>query len=187
MVIAAHLIRQSRKLTTSVMKKLSLILLLACLLVAPGLLFAQNVQIYASITGVNGPVASVPGLSATDLFPVGCAEHQMQRLQGTSQADHLPLVITKPIDPASSPFLRQALSAGNSFSRVELYYLQNNGGSFQHIFTVRIDGAIIRQITTGVDANGLQETFHFVYQAIYWTDPISGVSRGWDLVNNVAL
>jgi type VI protein secretion system component Hcp len=169
------------------MKKLRLLALLAGLLLTSGFLSAQNVQIYASITGINGPVASVPGLSATNLFPVGCAEHQMQRPPGSGLADHLPLVITKPIDPASSPFLRQALSAGGSFTRVELFYLQDNGGSFQHIFTVRIDGAVLTQVTTGADSNGLQENFHFTYSAIYWADPIGGTTRGWDLINNVPL
>lgn len=152
-------------------------------------LIGQSYQLYLRIseggTPLPGPVAAVSGLPGADFHQVGCTGHQMAQ-PAQSQPEFEPYLVTYPFFPASSAYLRQRMFLQTLWT-VELFFMQDNGGSLTPYFGVRLEDARLNQITTAASGTDLQETLSFSYGRIYWLDLVNNTSRGWDLVNNLAL
>ena len=170
-------------------------LLLFCLFLLAGIttytLQAQSTyRIYLRLTDaggtLTGPVSSLPGVTGGNFFALGCAEHRFDMPPSGGGANHSPYLVTRSFDPTTSPYIRQRMHSGNSYS-VEVFFVRDNGSTQTTEFRVRLENAFITRITTASDSNALQETLSFEYGQIIWTDMITNSSRGWDLVNNVAL
>lgn len=164
--------------------------LLFSLLVAACLAQAQSYQVFMRLTeGTNnvlpGPLPSLSGVAGSDFHAVGCTEHKMEQV-GLAQISHSPYLITYPFYPPLAPYLRQRMHLSPVFI-VELFFMQDNGGTLAPYFGVRLENARLTGITTAADSNDLQETLSFAYDRIYWLDLVNNSSRGWDVANGQAL
>lgn len=172
------------------MRAFSILISIVALISLASAAYAQtSYQIYLRIDDGNGPlpgpVATLPGVTGSNFFPVGCTEHQFEAV-GMAAPSHSPYLVTKPFDPATSPLLRQQVHQNASYT-VELFFMADNGGVLSAYFGVRLENAVLQKITTAADGNDLQETLSLVYDRIIWRDLINGTSRGWDLTLNQAI
>ena len=104
--------------------------------------------------------------------------------QPTGQRVHQPLTITKVFDK-SSPMLYKALTTGERLPTCELkWYRTSKTGTQEHYFTIRLEDAIITNITGRMPncqdpskAHFTQlEDVSFSYRKITWTHEIASTS-----------
>jgi type VI secretion system secreted protein Hcp len=104
--------------------------------------------------------------------------------QPTGQRVHQPLTITKVFDK-SSPMLYKALTTGERLPTCELkWYRTSKTGTQEHYFTIRLEDAIITNITGRMpncqDPNQAHftqlEDVSFSYRKITWTHEIASTS-----------
>ena len=104
--------------------------------------------------------------------------------QPTGQRVHQPLTITKVFDK-SSPMLYKALTTGERLPTCELkWYRTSKTGTQEHYFTIRLEDAIITNITGRMpncqDPNQAHftqlEDVSFSYRKITWTHEIAATS-----------
>ncbi|HEX8541291.1 MAG TPA: Hcp family type VI secretion system effector [Pseudomonas sp.] len=108
--------------------------------------------------------------------------------QPTGQRVHKPLMITKVFDK-SSPLIFNALTAGERLTECELkWYRTSAEGNQQHYFTIKLEDAIIVDVTSRMpncqDPNQSHfthlEDVYFTYRKITWTHEVSGTSGSDD-------
>lgn len=101
--------------------------------------------------------------------------------QPTGRRQHKPACITKVFD-RSSPLLLQALTDGETLSKVEIkWYRQGGGGVQQHYFTTTLEDAIIVKIhdymhncqDPGNEHFTHLQDIHMTYRKITWTHEVS--------------
>jgi len=104
--------------------------------------------------------------------------------QPTGQRVHQPLTITKVFDK-SSPMLYKALTTGELLPRCEIkWYRTSQTGTQEHYFTIKLEDAIITNITGRMpncqDPNQAHftqlEDVSFSYRKITWTHEIASTS-----------
>jgi len=104
--------------------------------------------------------------------------------QPTGQRVHQPLTITKVFDK-SSPMLYKALTTGERLPTCELkWYRTSKTGTQEHYFTIKLEDAIITNITGRMpncqDPNQAHftqlEDVSFSYRKIAWTHEIASTS-----------
>ena len=104
--------------------------------------------------------------------------------QPTGQRVHKPLTITKVFDK-SSPMLYTALSTGERLPTCEIkWYRTSSQGTQQHYFTIKLEDAIITNITARMPNCQDPSQAHFThledvsfsYRKITWTHEIGSTS-----------
>ncbi|MEM6264243.1 MAG: type VI secretion system tube protein Hcp [Bacteroidota bacterium] len=150
---------------------------------------AQSYEYYLLLPNVRGPVASLPGQSGTGYFQLGCLEHQFTGPgSGLGTFQHREIVVKKPIDPASSPRLQQAILNNTLLNSVSiLVYQRSNSGTLTAYYAIELSNARIGEFTVAADNGNTRETFTLSYAEIRWVDPVSGVRLGWDVINDRAI
>ena len=108
--------------------------------------------------------------------------------QPTGQRIHKPLMITKVFDK-SSPLIFTALTTGEMLTECELkWYRTSAEGNQQHYFTIKLEDAIIVDVTSrmpncqdpGQSHFTHLEDVYFTYRKIIWTHEVSGTSGSDD-------
>ena len=120
-------------LFTTVREKQMKKLLLFCLFLLAGIttytLQAQSTyRIYLRLTDaggtLTGPVSSLPGVTGGNFFALGCAEHRFDMPPSGGGANHSPYLVTRSFDPTTSPYIRQRMHSGNSYSE-EVFFVRS--------------------------------------------------------------
>jgi len=107
---------------------------------------------------------------------------------GASKPQHLPIVVTKPVDKASVP-LFLALNSGEIIPEVELTMRKKDGDKKEDFYIIKMKEVLVTSVQIGSDGT---EEVSFTYSKIEWKyraqkadgsleSPVTG---GWDLKTN---
>jgi len=114
--------------------------------------------------------------------------------QPSGRRVHQPLTVTKILDK-SSPMLAIALTTGEALPECELHYYRTSElGKQEHYFTVKLEDALLTDITHEVpdikmpenQPLGHLETLMFSYRKIIWEHVVSGTTGedDWRVTNS---